>query len=67
MWVAVGGSWRDEDNVCGYWRFSDLVSGAGGLVGVTLEDGKQVLKEAFVCVWGVVLLALSSSSYAFFW
>ena len=22
-WVAVGGSWRDEDNVCGYWRFSE--------------------------------------------
>lgn len=42
MWVPVGGSWRDEDNVCGYWRFSDSISVAGGLVGTTLEDGKQV-------------------------
>ncbi|CAN0481073.1 unnamed protein product, partial [Ectocarpus sp. 12 AP-2014] len=22
-WVPVGGSWKDEDNVCGYWRFSE--------------------------------------------
>eukprot|EP00953_Heterococcus_sp_UTEX-ZZ885_P019346 10813-Heterococcus_DN1.PRE.4 len=22
-WVTVGGQWNAEDNVCGYWRFSD--------------------------------------------
>lgn len=37
-WVAVGGSWREEENVCGYWRFSEGAGGAG-----PLEEGKQVL------------------------
>lgn len=36
-WVPVGGSWKDEDNVCGYWRFSE-----GAAVVGELEDGKQV-------------------------
>lgn len=36
-WVAVGGSWRDEENVCGYWRFSEGTAVVGGL-----EEGKQV-------------------------
>lgn len=43
-WVAVGGSWRDEENVCGYWRFSE---GAGG-VG-PLEEGKQVRAVGHEC------------------
>lgn len=37
-WVAVGGSWREEENVCGYWRFSECAGGAE-----PLEEGKQVL------------------------
>lgn len=36
-WVSVGGSWRDEENVCGYWRFSEGAAIIGGL-----EEGKQV-------------------------
>lgn len=36
-WVSVGGSWRDEENVCGYWRFSE-----GAAVVGELEEGKQV-------------------------
>lgn len=36
-WVAVGGSWRDEENVCGYWRFSE-----GAAIIDELEEGKQV-------------------------
>ena len=36
-WVTVGGAWRDEDNVCGYWRFSEGSGFVGGL-----EAGKQV-------------------------
>lgn len=38
-WVSVGGSWRDEENVCGYWRFSDAIEGEGG----QLEPGTAVL------------------------
>ncbi|CAM9458952.1 unnamed protein product, partial [Pylaiella littoralis] len=36
-WVSVGGSWRDEENVCGYWRFSE-----GAAIFGELEEGKQV-------------------------
>lgn len=36
-WVSVGGAWRDEENVCGYWRFSEGAGVVGGL-----EAGKQV-------------------------
>lgn len=30
-WVSVGGSWKDEENVCGYWRFSEGAGGMGAL------------------------------------
>ncbi|CAM9250646.1 unnamed protein product [Scytosiphon promiscuus] len=36
-WASVGGSWRDEENVCGYWRFSEGVAVVGGL-----QEGEQV-------------------------
>ncbi|CAM9133566.1 unnamed protein product, partial [Hapterophycus canaliculatus] len=36
-WVSVGGSWRDEENVCGYWRFSE-----GNAVVRGLQEGEEV-------------------------
>lgn len=36
-WASVGGSWRDEENVCGYWRFSEGNAVVGGL-----QEGQQV-------------------------
>lgn len=46
-WVAVGGSWRDEENVCGYWRFSDGAAAVSALTEASdsnevLPAGKQV-------------------------
>lgn len=49
-WVTVGGSWRDEENVCGYWRFSE-----GSVVVGGLQEGEQVgcdvrwIEETGVC------------------
>ncbi|CAM9290601.1 unnamed protein product, partial [Discosporangium mesarthrocarpum] len=36
-WVAVGGSWKEEENVCGYWRFGE----GGGRV--PLGEAEEVL------------------------
>jgi hypothetical protein len=36
-WVTVGGQWNQEDNICGYWRFSE------GRSGVAAVDGQEPL------------------------
>lgn len=47
-WAPVGGGpWRGEDNVCGYWRFSDAAAALAqtdpGNSWVSLPTGKQVI------------------------
>ena len=65
-WVAVGGSWRDEDNVCGYWRFSEgsevghQLGGAQKVTGVCPMN--YILRKMCWC-WCHCFFVLSSGAW----